>query len=299
MDGQENSDNGISEQIPATNELNESEARIRAITNSIHDAILMMDFNGIITFWNLAAERILGYSEEEAIGQNLHNLIAPSKYHEVYKAALPMFQQTGPGGAIGKTLDLEACRKNNTEINIQMSLSAIHMSDGWHSVGIIQDTTDRKLAEDLLKESETRLIAAQKMAHVGNWELNLNTKKMWASEEAFNIYGIAYNAQYISLELTRKSVLLEYREKLDNALHDLIAQNGNYNIEFKIKNLKTGQLHFIHSIGNLILDDDGKASKVIGTIQDITDNKLKEEKIINLSFRDQLTGLYNRRFYEE
>jgi len=229
MTGQETSDNGISKQIPATNELNESEARIRAITNSIHDAILMMDSNGIITFWNPAAERILGYSEEEAIGQNLHNLIAPSKYHKVCKAALPMFQQIGQGGAIGKTLDLEACRKNNAEINIQMSLSAVHMSDGWYSVGIIRNTTDRKLAEDLLKESETRLIAAQKMAHVGNWELNLNTKKMWASEEAFNIYGIAYNG-IISLELTRKSVLPEYHEKLDNALHDLIAQNGNYNI---------------------------------------------------------------------
>ncbi|KNZ40420.1 diguanylate cyclase [Acetobacterium bakii] len=49
----------------------------------------------------------------------------------------------------------------------------------------------------------------------------------------------------------------------------------------------------------MILDEDGKADKVVGTLQDITDNKLKEEKIMNLSFRDQLTGLYNRRFYEE
>lgn len=289
----------ISERKLGKNELEKSKSSFRIITDSINDAILMMDPNGMISFWNPGAEGILGYTDAEAIGQNLHDLIAPSQYHEAHKMAFSMFQQTGQGSVIGKTLDFEACRKDHTMIHIQLSLSAIYMDDGWHSMGIIRDITDRKLAEVLLKESETRLIAAQKMAHVGNWELNLNTKKMWASEEAFNIYGIDYHSQYIPLELARKSVLPEYREKLDIALQDLIVKNKNYNVEFQLENLKTGQLHFVHSIGDLILDDDGKASKVIGTIQDITDNKLKEEKIMNLSFRDQLTGLYNRRFYEE
>lgn len=292
-------DHNIAESKPENNELEESEARFRVITDATHDAILMMDPNGIISFWNPGAQGILGYTAAEAIGQNLHYLIAPSKYHDAHNAAYPRFQQTGQGVAIGKTLDMEACRKDGTKIQIQLSLSSIYMDDGWHSVGIIRDITDSKLAEALLKESEARLIAAQKMAHVGNWELNLSTKKMWASEEAFNIYGIDYNSQYIPLELTRECVLPEYREKLEKALNALIAQKGTYNIEFEIANLKTGHLHFIHSIGNLILDDHGKASKVIGTIQDITDNKLKEAKILNLSFRDQLTGLYNRRFYEE
>ncbi|MBC3888598.1 diguanylate cyclase [Acetobacterium paludosum] len=280
-------------------ELAESEARFRIITDSTNDAILMMDSIGIISFWNPGAEGIFGYADTEAIGQNLHDLIALPQYHKAHQAAFPLFQQTGQGNVIGKTLDLEACRKDRTQIHIQLSLSAIYMADGWHSVGIIRDITDRKRVEVLLKESETRLIAAQKMAHVGNWELNLTTKEMWASEEAFNIYGIDYHSQYIPLELAQESVLPEYREMMDITLKDLIDKNKNYNIEFELRNLKTGQLHFVHSIGNLIRDDDGKASKVAGTIQDITDNKLKETKIMNLSFHDQLTGLYNRRFYEE
>jgi len=66
---------------------------------------------------------------------------------------------------------------------------------------------------------------------VGVTMLSILMLMVWFENwEAFNIYGIAYNGIYISLELTRKSVLPEYREKLDNALHDLIAQNGNYNI---------------------------------------------------------------------
>ncbi|WP_243135723.1 HD domain-containing phosphohydrolase [Acetobacterium tundrae] len=289
----------ISERKLVKKELEESEARFRFITDSTNDAILMMDSIGLISFWNPGAEGIFGYTDTEAIGQNLHDLIALSQYHEAHQAAFPRFQQTGQGSIIGKTIDLEAYRKDRTQIHIQLSLSAIHMVDGWHSVGIIRDITERKRAEILLKESEIRLIAAQQMAHVGNWELNLSTKKMWASEEAFNIYGIDYNSQYIPLELAQESVLSEYREMMDTALYDLITQKANYNVEFELKNLKTGQLHFVHSIANLILDDDGKAYKVAGTIQDITENKLKEAKIINLSFRDQLTGLYNRRFYEE
>ena len=288
-----------SERTFEKNELEESEARFRIITDATKDAILMMDSFGLISFWNPGAEGIFGYTDTEAIGQNLHDLIALSRYHEAHKAAFPMFQQTGQGSAIGKTLDLEACRKDRTQIHIQLSLSAIHMADGWHSVGIIRDITDRKRAEVLLKESEKRLIAAQKMAHVGNWELNLTTKEMWASEEAFNIYGIDYNSQYVPLELAQESVLPEYREMLSITLYDLIDKNENYNVEFELKNFKTGQLHFVHSIANLILDNAGKASKVAGTIQDITDDKLKEAKIANLSFHDQLTGLYNRRFYEE
>ena len=135
----------------------ESESSIRAITDSAQDAILMMDPEGRISYWNPAAERILGYTSAEAIGQNLHALIVPSRYHEAHHAAFPVFQQKGQGAAVGKTLDLEAHRKDGKEISVQLSLSAIHMKSAWHAVGILRDTTDRKLAEVALLDSEHRL----------------------------------------------------------------------------------------------------------------------------------------------
>jgi PAS domain S-box-containing protein len=117
----------------------------------------MMDPEGRISYWNPAAERILGYSSAEAIGQNLHALIVPSRYHEAHHAAFPVFQQKGQGAAVGKTLDLEARRKDGKEISMQLSLSAIHMKGAWHAVGILRDTTDRKRAEEELRDSENRL----------------------------------------------------------------------------------------------------------------------------------------------
>ena len=66
--------------------LRDRETRLRAITDSARDAILMMDPEGMITYWNPAAERILGYTREEASGQNLHRLIAPQRYHAAHNA---------------------------------------------------------------------------------------------------------------------------------------------------------------------------------------------------------------------
>ena len=128
--------------------LRESEERTRAITDSAQDAILMMDNKGRISYWNPAAESILGYTSAEAIGQILHELIVPAHYLEAHRTALPVFQQTGQGAAVGKTLDLEACRKDGKEISVQLSLSAVQMKGAWHAVGILRDISERKLMEE-------------------------------------------------------------------------------------------------------------------------------------------------------
>ncbi len=134
----------------------ESESLTHAITDSAQDAIIMMDHNGLISYWNPAAQRILGYTSEEAIGRNLHTFIVPSRYYDSHHAAFPIFQNTGSGNAVGKILDLEAKRKDSTEISIQLSLSVVKMSGGWHSVGIIRDISTQKQAEtDLKKAKET------------------------------------------------------------------------------------------------------------------------------------------------
>jgi len=143
----------------------------------------------------------------------------------------------------------------------------------------------RITAEKRLKESERRFISAQLVAHVGNWELNLSTRKIWASEEAFNIYGIERVSPELPLELVQKSVLPEYRESLNCALTRIVRQEGAYDEEFRILNGKTGEIHFLHSKAILLLDEKGHAARVAGTIQDITDIKRAEAEIIQAKER--------------
>ena len=142
-----------------------SEARLSVITDSAQDAILMMDPNGVMSYWNPAAERILGYKSTEAIGRNLHAFIVPPRYCKSHHAAFPVFQKTGHGAAVGKTLDLEARRKDGKEISVQLSLSAVQLSDGWHAVGILRDITERKRAEAELRETNQQLEEATARAN--------------------------------------------------------------------------------------------------------------------------------------
>lgn len=144
--------------------LRAGEARMRMIADSAQDAILMMNSEGLVSYWNPAAERILGYTEGEAIGQNLHRLIVPSKYLTAHQSAFPIFQQTGQGAAIGQSIDMEGRRKDGKEISVQLSLSAFQMSGAWHAVGVIRDITDRKQAENeiKLKNEELHRINAEK-----------------------------------------------------------------------------------------------------------------------------------------
>ena len=136
--------------------LRENEARLRAITDSAQDAILMMNPEGAISYWNPAAERIFGYPSAEALGQNLHTFLVPPRYHAAHQAALPEFGQTGQGPAVGKMTDLAGRRKDGQEIAVQLSLSAVQIEGRWHAVGILRDITERKQAEVALRESESR-----------------------------------------------------------------------------------------------------------------------------------------------
>jgi PAS domain S-box-containing protein len=139
-----------------TAELRENDARSRAIADSAQDAILIMDPRGRISYWNRTAERVLGYSSAEALGRDLHELLTPERYMSAYRAGFSRFVRTGQGGAVGKTVELQARRKDGRETTVALSLSAIELSDGWHAVGILRDVTEQRRAEAALRESETR-----------------------------------------------------------------------------------------------------------------------------------------------
>ncbi len=148
------------EALCAKEALGDREKQLRAITDSARDAVIMMDSTGTISFWNPAAETIFGYPGEEALGQNLHYLIAPERYHEAYAKASPQFQRFGTGKAIGDTVELTALRKDGQEIPISLSLSALSLDDKRHAVGIVRDITKPKQAEEALIQAKEQAEAA-------------------------------------------------------------------------------------------------------------------------------------------
>jgi len=131
--------------------LEESEETLRTITGTAKDAIVMLDEEGAVSFWNPAAEDIFGYTYGEIVGKNLHHLLAPRKYLEAYVKGFGRFVEDGTGPAMGRTLELTARRKDGGEIPIELSLSSIQIRGRWHSVGVIRDIAERKDVEEQIR----------------------------------------------------------------------------------------------------------------------------------------------------
>ncbi|MBW2107038.1 MAG: PAS domain S-box protein [Deltaproteobacteria bacterium] len=147
--------------------LKESEEKYRTIADSANEAIIIMDDNGNVSFWNPAAEKIFGYAAEEIRGRELHTTLGPSRYHQAYKEAFKKFRETGRGPVIGKTLELSAVRKDGTEFPIELSVSGIRIKGQWHAMGIIRDISEKHKAQEEKKELEARLQRTQKMEAIG------------------------------------------------------------------------------------------------------------------------------------
>jgi PAS domain S-box-containing protein len=138
----------ITDQRRAEEALRESEERFRSIATTAQDALIMMDRQGYISFWNEAAERIFGYTKKEVIGKDLHRLLAPERYLDDFDKKFSHFKATGKGDGIGRTLEMSAIRKDGTEFPMELSLSSFKLQDEWHALGIVRDITRRKLAEE-------------------------------------------------------------------------------------------------------------------------------------------------------
>jgi len=135
----------------------QSEEIFKKIADSAKDAIIFLDNNGHVFYWNKSAEETFGYTFEEIVGKELHLHLAPEKYHESYKTNFEKFRKTGKGVAIGKTFELTAIRKDGTEFPIELSVSALKVNGEWNAIGILRDITKRKDAEATFEKNQQLL----------------------------------------------------------------------------------------------------------------------------------------------
>ncbi len=135
----------------------DSNETLLTVTAAAKDAIIRMDHQGTISFWNPAAERIFGHAKHEAIGKELHTLLAPHRYLEQYRHGLARFLDSGEGPTIGRTLELTAVRKDGTEFPLELSLSSLQVKGKWHAVGVLRDISLRKRSEEELRTHREQL----------------------------------------------------------------------------------------------------------------------------------------------
>lgn len=137
--------------------LRDSEEKFRAISYSANDAIILLDNEGRISYWNPAAQKIFGYTKEEAIGKEMSTLLAPQRFHKAHMAGFKEFQETGLVPKFGTTVELPGIRKDGTEFPFEISISTLQMKGKWHAIGILRDVTERKQMEEKIKQYSEEL----------------------------------------------------------------------------------------------------------------------------------------------
>lgn len=141
----------ITERKLAAEALQRSEERLRSLIEAARDAIVMMGPEGEVTLWSPGAEAIFGWSQAEALGKSVHELIAPDRFRVAQDCGFSLFQEAGHGPAVGKTLELQARHKDGHEFPVELSLSAVQQAGQWCAVGIVRDISERKELEKRAK----------------------------------------------------------------------------------------------------------------------------------------------------
>lgn len=135
----------------------------------------------------------------------------------------------------------------------------------------------RKRMEKEKEEANAKYVKAQELGKVGNWEYSVGTQEFWASSEAKRIYGFNNGSLVFTTEEVESCI--PERERVHQALIDLIEKNIPYNLEFDIIARDSGERRTITSLAELDRDDTGKPVKIRGVIQEITERKQAEEAL--------------------
>jgi PAS domain S-box-containing protein len=137
-------------------EIMESEAKFRGITDSALDAMFMFDEQDRIAYWNPAAERIFGYTEEEIVGKQVGAMLMPSRFCNVHLKLMEELANDNAKAQTCKIWEFPALKKSGAEFSMELSLAPLQLNHKTYFIAVARDVTDRRKAEATVKEAEQR-----------------------------------------------------------------------------------------------------------------------------------------------
>jgi PAS domain S-box-containing protein len=149
----------------------------------------------------------------------------------------------------------------------------------------------------LLKRSQASLAHAQRIAQLGSWECRQDLTEMVWSEETYRILGVARGELKPSLQNFLRHVHPEDRDAVADRVSEALHVSKYFNVQNRVLR-PDGSVRFVHQQGELVVDG-RSVTRLSATIQDVTEQRLAQEKIQNLANFDSLTGLANRRLFRD
>lgn len=253
----------------AEGERERAERRTRQILETVNDAFISMDADGLVREWNDAARRTFGWTREEALGQRLADLIIPEPLRERHTQGLARFLETGEGPLIGQRVEVPGLRKDGSEVPVEIAISPMEGPNGWTFNAFLHDVTERVHAEKERARRESLLAETQRLARIGSWDWDVTSDRITWSEELHRIFGTDPETFDPSLEAYLKRLPPDDREKAEDVIGRSMGTREPFAFEHRVVG-PDGKTSWILSQGRPIADEKGDVARMVGTAQDIT-----------------------------
>ena len=269
-------------------------SRLQLVLEASAEGICLIDRDGRLSFANPAAATLLGCDEAGLTGRTLHDFHLCAAHPCLLGEQLRSGSQVDAGEQRFRAAD-----GSLTVLEVRMR-PPHDESTGAGTVINLTDVTDRRQAQDALAERETQLIDAQRLAHLGSWEWDLAIDEVVWSTEMYRITGLSPEqvpADLRAFDVYANLVPAEERQELEGLLHNWSAAREPVVIVHRYAR-PDGSNRWLQCRASVSesagTPGTAPALRVVGTVQDITDQKLAEDALAHQALHDTLTGLPNR-----
>jgi len=243
------------------------------------DAVVTLDRDYKVTYWNEASERLFGIAAAEALGMDYRSLVSAELGGPERQAVFaPVSGRRFWKGEIAIT------NRNGERTAVDVSDSAWRDRSGALQgiIAILRDVTQRKQADETLRVTEDRLTLAQSALAIGSWEVDLETDVCKCSPQLLRLFGISDSREEMPHAELASFIHPEDRER---ALAEAAASAGRRDkLDRQYRVIwPDGTVHWLHSTTRVLAGADGKPARLVGVNFDITQQKAGEERLHILS----------------
>lgn len=268
--------NEIDQRQKVQKELEKNKEYFRSLIENAQDIITVLDEDGIVRYDTPSVYRILGYNREELVGSNAFQFIHKDDTRKVQYAFLDALKN------LGKVVSVEFRFLHKNGNWIYLESIAKHVPDTPEGPTIIvnsRDVTKRHKRLNKLRKQQIKLTEAQRIAKVGSWEWNINEEpEVEWSDELYRIFGIKSEDFDQKYDTYISHVHPDDRDRVEAEIKRAYKNKKLFAFQHRIIR-PDGELRYVSCRGSLIKEKIGNPAKMIGIIQDITEQKEKEEQL--------------------
>ncbi|WP_342619810.1 PAS domain S-box protein [Rhodoferax sp. GW822-FHT02A01] len=256
--------------------LKASQNRLRALYESTPAMLHSIDRQGRILYVSDMWLRSLGYTREEVVGKRSTDFLTPASRDYATNDVLPNFFESGRI----EDIEYQMVRKDGTVIDIVMSAILERDSSGQpeHSLAIIQDVTEKKAMSAALIAKEERLSLATSVNGIGIWEVDLKTGKVEWTDTMFEIFGSTPASFGGTLEDWSSKLHPKDYQRSVTEFQKAIETYQPIDFDFRVLT-DNGEIRHVHARAEVIRDEHGNATRVLGTNYDVSERKEVERAL--------------------